>query len=365
MINFYIEKPIKTNLNNCLNDIKVDELKVICSNYQIPYKSTVKKAELIEMLNENILNKENLTNMLASLCVTNDEFLKFIKDKNIDLNNTVLKEIDYFNLRKIAVAFIYKYKGEFSLVIPEEVKIILDEIRMEEVEYKFNRYSMVFKYLTGFLNIYGIFEKEYLVKVFNEQNSDLDKLTVEELEEIFKYSTVFGCEGIDFNEYIAHEVLFIQEGEIEELLEVRKGKEYYTASKETILNYGGEFYMEETKHHEKLKKFISKICKNKEMAEGIYEDICISLNESDINGDYILYEFERRNLYFKSQKDISELLSLAVNVNNNTRKWINKGFMPSELIIEDESKTEEKVVGRNEPCPCGSGKKYKKCCGKN
>jgi SWIM/SEC-C metal-binding protein len=23
----------------------------------------------------------------------------------------------------------------------------------------------------------------------------------------------------------------------------------------------------------------------------------------------------------------------------------------------------EKSVGRNEPCPCGSGKKYKKCCG--
>ena len=24
----------------------------------------------------------------------------------------------------------------------------------------------------------------------------------------------------------------------------------------------------------------------------------------------------------------------------------------------------EKKVGRNEPCPCGSGKKYKKCCDK-
>ncbi len=24
-----------------------------------------------------------------------------------------------------------------------------------------------------------------------------------------------------------------------------------------------------------------------------------------------------------------------------------------------------KKVGRNEPCPCGSGKKYKKCCGLN
>ena len=25
----------------------------------------------------------------------------------------------------------------------------------------------------------------------------------------------------------------------------------------------------------------------------------------------------------------------------------------------------EPKVGRNDPCPCGSGKKYKKCCGKN
>ena len=25
----------------------------------------------------------------------------------------------------------------------------------------------------------------------------------------------------------------------------------------------------------------------------------------------------------------------------------------------------EKKIGRNEPCPCGSGLKYKKCCGKN
>ncbi|RLB94265.1 MAG: hypothetical protein DRH26_01740, partial [Deltaproteobacteria bacterium] len=28
------------------------------------------------------------------------------------------------------------------------------------------------------------------------------------------------------------------------------------------------------------------------------------------------------------------------------------------------TKIAEKKVGRNEPCTCGSGKKYKKCCGK-
>ena len=28
-------------------------------------------------------------------------------------------------------------------------------------------------------------------------------------------------------------------------------------------------------------------------------------------------------------------------------------------------KRQEPQIGRNAPCPCGSGKKYKNCCGKN
>ena len=34
------------------------------------------------------------------------------------------------------------------------------------------------------------------------------------------------------------------------------------------------------------------------------------------------------------------------------------------LLNPVKTKIAEKKVGRNEPCPCGSGKKYKKCCGK-
>ena len=34
------------------------------------------------------------------------------------------------------------------------------------------------------------------------------------------------------------------------------------------------------------------------------------------------------------------------------------------LLNPQEPVTAEKKVGRNEPCPCGSGKKYKKCCGR-
>jgi len=34
------------------------------------------------------------------------------------------------------------------------------------------------------------------------------------------------------------------------------------------------------------------------------------------------------------------------------------------LLNPPKTKRAEKKVGRNEPCPCGSQKKYKKCCGK-
>ena len=33
-------------------------------------------------------------------------------------------------------------------------------------------------------------------------------------------------------------------------------------------------------------------------------------------------------------------------------------------IAEIQAATKPKKVGRNDPCPCGSGKKYKKCCGR-
>jgi SWIM/SEC-C metal-binding protein len=33
------------------------------------------------------------------------------------------------------------------------------------------------------------------------------------------------------------------------------------------------------------------------------------------------------------------------------------------LLNWPQPKEAEKKIGRNEPCPCGSGKKHKKCCG--
>lgn len=40
------------------------------------------------------------------------------------------------------------------------------------------------------------------------------------------------------------------------------------------------------------------------------------------------------------------------------RKEIQKDYKESRIVRNEEK------IGRNDPCPCGSGKKYKKCCGK-
>lgn len=41
-------------------------------------------------------------------------------------------------------------------------------------------------------------------------------------------------------------------------------------------------------------------------------------------------------------------------------EWV---FIDGQIITPGPVRREQPKVGRNEPCPCGSGKKFKKCCG--
>ncbi|MCG2724794.1 MAG: SEC-C domain-containing protein [Elusimicrobia bacterium] len=64
-----------------------------------------------------------------------------------------------------------------------------------------------------------------------------------------------------------------------------------------------------------------------------------------------------------------KMLKDGVNVNSDreVKRWLKKH--PQALQGGEEQKIEtfkrtEIKIGRNDPCSCGSGKKYKKCCGK-
>ena len=48
------------------------------------------------------------------------------------------------------------------------------------------------------------------------------------------------------------------------------------------------------------------------------------------------------------------------------KKWLkdHEKSLREKEVGKVETVVKGETVGRNDPCPCGSGKKYKKCCGK-
>jgi uncharacterized protein YecA (UPF0149 family) len=57
---------------------------------------------------------------------------------------------------------------------------------------------------------------------------------------------------------------------------------------------------------------------------------------------------------------------IDINNENEVQKWAEKNahlFQNNDAPKVETYRREQPKIGRNDPCPCGSGKKYKKCCG--
>jgi preprotein translocase subunit SecA len=75
---------------------------------------------------------------------------------------------------------------------------------------------------------------------------------------------------------------------------------------------------------------------------------------NEIKFDTIKFLFNARIVTAQEQQTRSQQL----------RNVTTSGPSAPEQVRKQIVKTEAKKIGRNQPCPCGSGKKYKKCCGK-
>jgi len=86
--------------------------------------------------------------------------------------------------------------------------------------------------------------------------------------------------------------------------------------------------------------------------------------------------FQDEGIHLQTKKLVDGFMHVVTNLYNNTRLFELNGHTPNELEADPSLILEKKMppnvlqvpfggerkVGRNEPCPCGSGKKYKKCC---
>ena len=69
----------------------------------------------------------------------------------------------------------------------------------------------------------------------------------------------------------------------------------------------------------------------------------------------------RESLELPTDIDLDQMLEddLPLVVQDNFEYWLDRRLVPETI------RRESPKVGRNDPCPCGSGRKFKQCCGKN
>lgn len=101
----------------------------------------------------------------------------------------------------------------------------------------------------------------------------------------------------------------------------------------------------------------------KKMMDKVYMSVVSNLFRVTVSS---LEEFEKLLALQQQQMNIdkAEVSSELLEVLEGRRHSMEESQDAEEVpVVSTYRRTEEKI-GRNDPCPCGSGKKYKKCCGK-
>ena len=123
---------------------------------------------------------------------------------------------------------------------------------------------------------------------------------------------------------------------------------------------------------EVLEGTIAELGKRFNMDEVEFLGFVDGINTSLVNGEYDLTDFTGESevrLEVDLKKLYWNMLDAKAEWLYNLPQWKNLLTDIERATIKrdyNKSKTvvKAKKVGRNEPCPCGSGKKYKNCCGR-
>ncbi|QKY71699.1 nucleic acid-binding protein [Lentibacillus sp. CBA3610] len=195
--------------------------------------------------------------------------------------------------------------------------------------------------------------------------------------------------------YFVHEAI-MEFDEFEQELAKRRNKPFYIPNQKELLKYKDDLYFERTKEYHALKKYVQQHFFDGDAYQA--EELCAEIHdvcELGFSLDNVFQAFERQGIVFEGEKQVQEVMQLVMDLSNNVRLWENNGFTPHELhsrteqpmlkplpdepyhmmdksgmtrktttaTNQDGKTVVNKKIGRNDPCPCGSGKKYKKCCG--
>ncbi|MBP2630926.1 MAG: hypothetical protein H6Q70_1554 [Firmicutes bacterium] len=153
---------------------------------------------------------------------------------------------------------------------------------------------------------------------------------------------------------------------------------YHEFSYEEIYQAGEAEYVEETDAYFELLRFLKDdvSLEHAEAVDVIGEIVIMILNNEKINE---ILAYVQTMVEIPNMEVMQHLADIIADMSMTTHLWALKGHCQKELSSTHKNfsekyqsqKTRDNVVkfvprtstiGRNDPCPCGSGKKYKKCC---
>jgi preprotein translocase subunit SecA len=232
---------------------------------------------------------------------------------------------------------------------------------------------LIQEYIIALTNLYGVVTKEKVLEIYNDQNEE--KLTLDALEVFInkKEDELIDAFVYLIDGYLVHQAIWFTES-LEEMLNEKTGKPYYIPEKKELLKYVDGNYFEKTKEYLALLTFVQRhFLEDLEEAEELCEEIH-GLKQMQVRVQEVFETLNRKNIGFENDEQLNEFIMIVSKMANNIRIWENNGFTPNEIFNKYEKphlrplpekpfnfKKEEKP-GRNDPCHCGSGRKYKKCC---
>lgn len=364
----------KNNLETLLNNLTKSDLTDIRKSLDVKGASKLNKKELVHVLESELQN--NLNEVISNIGFYEYIFLDRYFDEIEYINKNTNKFDNAINdLKKKGIIFQID-EDKNKVVIPEELKDNIRENFIEEEEFNLGFYISkdILKVVQVLLHYYGALSLEELYEIIHSMSSNLNYGKDRNIEIEFDRSyltnllsdnnrSYYGIKKQD-NTYYMEDVI-----NLSYVLQGHKAIQYLDY-KELSINYIRKFNKEEfyIKPLEKLKKYMKENLNIKEekLNELMYSTSCLMKNAFSV--DYIFEDIKGR-IYLKNEEIERDIKDIITEINNNIEKWCLRGHSITEIKLK-EDKIYEKVekvnhkgkIGRNDPCPCGSGKKYKKCC---
>lgn len=342
-----------------LSEFKVDALKSLCQQFELSGYSKFNKAELVNFIASTVVSKDFLNDVLMDM----DDCIFAFFDGVYNKENVTADEDDAEILSQLG--FVYEKDGKYH--IPQDISTKYKKIRTDEFIYQRRTLEKITTLAAALTNLCGAISVDKFVELYNGENDD--KLDAAKAEAVLgEYFDVKN--GLILNEYFCEE---FDEGcdeddgektadELAALLRRQEGYKLPELSMEELLKYADEMYFESSIAADSMQRLLEKELHIDEFEAHTLCGIIIIDVRIGSNVDKTLSLISVGGYEFKSEKQIESFAKIYAQLFRVTRMWAYCGCTPDEVQAVKPVITNK--VGRNDPCPCGSGKKYKKCCGK-